>query len=200
MPIVTIRDLYVIDLTELYHAECQILCELPLLSAAATADDLRDAFDEHYRRTLTHIDRLEHIFRELDERPRGGSSRSLRAVVEDARTRHALLDRGPALDAALIALARRMAHGEIGAYSSACTYARRLAGNRGGGLLEETLNEEERMAERLTALAAAGAAGAGRVSHVGIVEPVPATGLETPLVDGANGPGLVPPRAVITSH
>ena len=158
MPSVTIRDLYVVELTELYDAERQILCELPLLAAAATADDLRHAFDEHYRRTQRHVERLEEIFRDLDERPRGTGSRGLRAIIEDARLRNSQLDRGAALDAALLALAQRLEHHEIGAYRSARMYAERID-DRSVALLDETLAEEEGMCRRLEALAAADAIG-----------------------------------------
>lgn len=182
MPIVTIRDLYVVELTELLDAEQQVLCELPLLSSAATADGLRHVFDEHYRQTLEHVTRLEWLFREIDERPRGTGSRGLRAIIEEARLRTALLDRGPARDAALLAVGQRIAHHEIGAYRSALIYAARLVDRRGAARLEETVKEEDGMSRRLEALAAAGV-GAGAPPAAAVEGPVPSTAVAAPFVE-----------------
>ncbi len=187
MPIVTIRDLYVVELTELLDAEQQVLCELPLLASAATADELRHVFDEHYRQTHEQVTRLEGIFREMDERPRGAGSRGLRAIIEDARLRTALLDRGPARDAALLAVGQRIAHHEIGAYRSALTYAGRLVDRRGAARLEDALKEEDGMSRRLEALAAAGAVAPPAAAVDGHV---PSTALAAPFVEIQPVPGF----------
>ena len=152
---VTIRELYVAELTDLYDAEQQVLRELPLLAAGSTSPELRDIFDEHYRQTQRHVDRLEGLFRYLDERPRGSGCRALRAIIEDARIRNNRLDRGTALDAALIAVAQRIEHYEIGGYRSARTYAESLLDVSGAEVLQETLAEEDGMDGRLIAFTTA---------------------------------------------
>jgi ferritin-like metal-binding protein YciE len=159
MPSLTIRELYVAELTDLYDAEQQVLRELPLLAAGSTSPDLRDTFDEHYRQTLRHVERLEALFRYLDERPSGPGCRPLRALIEEARIRNNRLDRGAELDAALIALAQRIEHYEIAGYRSASTYAERLLDINGVDVLQETLAEENGMDTRLVALALAGSSG-----------------------------------------
>lgn len=152
MSLVTLRDLYLAEANELYDAEQQVLRELPLLASAASADELREAFDLHYRQTLRHIDRLDEIFVHLDERPRPVSGRSLRAIIEDGRLRKAYIDRGAVLDAALISFGQRLAHFEIAAYRAAHTYAATLGDVRGADLLKKTLDEEGGMDERLLEL------------------------------------------------
>ncbi len=163
-----LRDLYFAELNELYDAEQQALRELPLLAAGATADELREAFDAHYRQTQRQLGRLEGLFRYLDERPRIVSCRSLRTIIEDARLRYSHLERGKARDAALIAAGQRIEHFEIAAYRSAHTYAVTLADLNGANVLQETLEEEGGMDERLVRLALAGgfsAAGPRVLSH-----------------------------------
>ena len=163
----TLRDLYVAELNDLYAAEHQVLQELPLLSAGATSDELRETFDMHYRQTLQHVDRLEALFRHLDERPRATSCRALRALIENMRLRNAHLTPGAALDAALIAAGQRIEHYEIAAYRCARTYALSVADDRGPDLLQETLEEEGGMDQRLVQLAMAGSlTGAGHLKLV----------------------------------
>ena len=151
-----LRDLYFAELNDLYDAEQQVLRELPLLAAGAAADELREVFDAHYRQTQQHLHRLEHLFRSLDERPRIVSCRSLRAIIEDARTRYSHLERGKARDTALIAAGQRIEHFEIAAYRCARTYAMSVADVNGATVLQETLEEEGGMDDRLVRLAMAG--------------------------------------------
>jgi len=160
MTAITVRELYIAELNDLYEAEQQLLRELPLLSAGASSAELRDTFDAHYRETQQHVARLEQLFRHLDERPRTVACRALRGIIEDARTRNSHLDRGEALDAALIAAAQRIEHYEIAAYRCARTYALTLQDATSAEVLQETLKEEGGMDERLEKLAAVG----GRVT------------------------------------
>jgi ferritin-like metal-binding protein YciE len=155
MATITLRDLYLAELTDLFAAEQLLLYELPLLAAGATAAELREAFDAHYLQTQQHLERLARIFRALDERPRGGTCRALRAIVDDARTRNGHVDR-TALDGALIAVGQRIEHYEIAGYRSARTYAVSLDDLAGADVLQETLDEEGGMDRRLVELAMAG--------------------------------------------
>src|SRR5687768_581638 len=94
MTAVALRGLYLAELNDLFDAEQQGLCELPLLAAGATSPALRDAFDAHYRQTQQHVARLERLFSHLDERPRPVNCRALRGIIEDARRRNGQFQRG----------------------------------------------------------------------------------------------------------
>ena len=162
MPIVTLRDLYAAELHDLFDAEQQILQELPGMAARATSAELRNAFEDHYEQTLVHIERLELLFRQLDERPRLQPSEAMRGLVQGARRRAADAERGEVLDAALIAAAQRIEHYEIAAYGCARSYADTLGDPAAARLLQQTLDEEGRADQRLTEIAQRGInAGAG---------------------------------------
>jgi ferritin-like metal-binding protein YciE len=156
MSLIAFRELYLAELNDLYAGEHVLLHELPLLAAGASSEELRSAFDLHYIQTRRHVQRLEALFRHLDERARLAGARALRAIIEDARLRHAHIDRGQALDAALIAMGQRIEHYEIAAYRSAHGYATSLADVNGARLLLETLEEEGGMDRRLTEILRAG--------------------------------------------
>jgi len=155
MPPSRIRELYVVELSEIYESEQEILRQLPLMAARSTSDAIRDAFEVHYRATQRHIDRLGAIFGYLDERRRPATAPAIRGLVEEARARQASLDRGQWLDLALVNTGRRIEHYEIAAYGAALTYAHRLGDIEGAGLLIQTLREERRMDEDLETFTAA---------------------------------------------
>jgi ferritin-like metal-binding protein YciE len=150
---VTLRDLYVVELSDLLDAEEQILRELAVLSARATSPELRALLDEHYRETQRHTARLESLFVRMEERPRPTVCHGVRGLIEEARERHSAWERDDVLDAALIGAAQRLEHYEIAAYGSARTYATALGDHEAATLLQQTLDEEARADRQLMALA-----------------------------------------------
>jgi ferritin-like metal-binding protein YciE len=152
MALTRIRELYVADLSEIYEAEEEILRQLPLMAARACEVSLRQLFEDHYRETRTHIDRLDTIFALLDERRRATPAPAMRGLAEEARVRQAFLERGELLDLALIDAGRRIEHYEIAAYSATIGYARRLGHHDSVALLLETLEEERRADSQLEGL------------------------------------------------
>jgi len=154
MPLTRIRELYVAELSELYEAEEEILRMLPLMAARACAPALRQIFEDHYRETRGHIDRLATICHQLDERRRPTAAPAIRGLAEEARLRQAALERGELLDLALIDGARRIEHYEIAAYTAVAGYAERLGHGDAAALLLETLDEERRADSQLETLPA----------------------------------------------
>jgi len=164
MPLTRIRELYVVELSEIYESEQEILRQLPLMAARAGSDSLREAFEAHYRATHRHVDRLTEIFDRLEERRRHTPTPAIRGLVEEARVRQTFLDRGELLDLALVDAGRRMEHYEMAAYHAALTYARRLGDTTGLPLLLETLEDERQMDEQLELCLAAPLVPSPRVS------------------------------------
>jgi ferritin-like metal-binding protein YciE len=146
---VTIRDLYIVELSDLLDAEQQMLRELPLMSSRATSPGLRELFDEHYRETLRHVERLRMVFDRLDERPRTIVCHAIGGLIDDARERHGGWERGTTLDSALAGIAHHLEHFEIAGYEAAASFATALGDAEATTLLRETLGEEERAARRL---------------------------------------------------
>jgi ferritin-like metal-binding protein YciE len=70
MSIQTMEDLFVDQIEDLYDAEQRLVKALPKMAEAATADDLRTAFEDHLEQTKGHVYRLEAVFSELGQDPR----------------------------------------------------------------------------------------------------------------------------------
>src|SRR5438552_1479331 len=67
MKLNTLHELYVDELRDLYNAESQLLKALPKMAKAASATELKQAFEQHLEQTKGHVNRLTQIFDELDE-------------------------------------------------------------------------------------------------------------------------------------
>jgi ferritin-like metal-binding protein YciE len=155
MPIGSLKDVYFDELEALYDAETQMIRELPRLSEAARAPDLRDTLKKHCEESRLHLERLELIFTHWGERRRSKACAGLAGIVQEADERLNQEATDDARDATIIGIAQRIEHYEIAAYGCARTYARRLNRPDEARLLQETLDEEGRADRRLTEIAEA---------------------------------------------
>lgn len=150
MPTQTFKKLYVDELKDLYSAENQLVKALPKMAKAASSDELRQGFENHLQQTKGHVERLEKIFRSLEESPKGKKCVGMEGLIKEGAE---AIDDGfedAVLDAALIGAAQRVEHYEIAAYGTACEFAKLLDEPEHASLLQETLDEEKETDEKLT--------------------------------------------------
>jgi ferritin-like metal-binding protein YciE len=153
MEMKTLRDLYVDELKDLYSAEKQLIKALPKMAKATNDAQLEKAFTTHLRQTERQAQRLEEIFNELGESPRGKKCVGMEGLIEEGQE---LIKERPdpdVLDAGLISKAQHVEHYEIAGYGTVRTYARLLGFERQAQLLQETLDEEGETDKLLTQLA-----------------------------------------------
>jgi ferritin-like metal-binding protein YciE len=148
-----LKELYVDELRDIYNAENQLVKALPKLAKAAASDDLRQGFEQHLGQTKEHVARLEKIFEELDESPKGKKCAGMEGLVEEGAEVMKEGLEGAVLDAALIGAAQRVEHYEIAAYGTVIAFAQILGESDQASLLETTLSEEKETDEKLTELA-----------------------------------------------
>lgn len=149
----SLRELYVEELRDIYNAENQILKALPKMMKAASHRDLQRAFSEHERQTQRQVKRLERIFRQLGENPRGKKCKGMEGLIQEGQELIKEKPEPQVLDAGLISAAQRVEHYEIAAYGTVRAYAQQLGEAEHASLLQETLNEEGETDKKLTALA-----------------------------------------------
>lgn len=153
MKLRTLSDLFVDQLSDLHSAEKQLVKALPKMAKAATAVQLRQAFESHLEQTKGHVQRLESILDELEESSGRKKCKAMEGLIAEGEE---FLDEDPVdavKDAGLIAIAQRVEHYEIAAYGTAATYARHLGDGKAEELLRQTLAEESETDKKLTALA-----------------------------------------------
>jgi ferritin-like metal-binding protein YciE len=155
MKLSSLQDLYLTELKDVYDAENRIVEALPKMAEAAKSPDLRQAFEKHLQETLGHVDRLERIFQDMGEAPKGQKCKGMEGLLDEGEEMIDMGEDAPDTvnDAALISAAQRVEHYEIAAYGTLRTFARQLGREQDAQLLNETLQEEGQTDKKLTTLA-----------------------------------------------
>lgn len=153
MSLESLKDLYIEQLQDLYSAENQILKALPDMEQRAQHPELKSAFQEHRRVTEEQVRRLEQIFDDLGQSPRGHHCKGMEGLIKEGQ--EMLKEKGDddVIDAGLIAAAQRVEHYEIAGYGTVRTYAQQLGHNHHVDLLQRTLDEEGETDKKLTRIA-----------------------------------------------
>ena len=126
------------------------------MAKAAQSPELKAAFEKHETETKDHVARLEEIFDEIDETPRGKTCDAIMGIIGEGQEVVKEFKGAPALDAGLLAAAQAVEHYEIARYGTLKTWATELGLSQAVGLLETTLGEEKKTDETLTMLAQSG--------------------------------------------
>lgn len=153
MKLETLRDLYAEQLKDLYSAETQLVDALPKMAKAASNPQLQRAFQEHLAQTRQHVQRLEQIFQQLGDKPKGQTCKGMEGLIKEGEEMIKMKGDSAAIDAGLIAAAQRVEHYEIAGYGCVRTYAAQIGDSQGAMLLQQTLDEEGMTDKRLTQLA-----------------------------------------------
>jgi ferritin-like metal-binding protein YciE len=148
-----LQELFHETLKDIYFAEKKILSALPKMAKAAKSQDLKAAFQKHESETEEHVARLEKVFEEIDENPRGKSCEAILGIIEEGEEVMKEFKGAPALDAGLLAAAQAVEHYEIARYGTLKTWAKELGLNESAKLLDATLSEEKKTDDTLTKLA-----------------------------------------------
>ena len=153
MELETLRDLYIDELKDLWSAEKQLVQALPRMAKAANDPQLAKAFTTHLRQTERQVTRLERIFKDLGESPRGKKCVGMEGLIEEGKELIKEKPQPQVLDAGLISKAQHIEHYEMAGYGTVRTYAQVLGEERQAQLLQETLDEEGQADKLLTQLA-----------------------------------------------
>jgi ferritin-like metal-binding protein YciE len=153
MALDNLKDLYVEQLKDLYSAETQILKALPMMADTASHPELKTAFQQHLDVTKQQVDRLEQIFNDLGESPKGHHCKGMEGLLKEGQDMMKEKAASDVMDAGLIAAAQRVEHYEIAGYGTVRNFADRLGQQNHVSLLQRTLDEEGQTDERLTRIA-----------------------------------------------
>jgi ferritin-like metal-binding protein YciE len=153
MEMESLRDLFIDELKDLYSAENQILKALPKMIKKASSRELKSGFEQHLKETQVHVERLEKVFKGLDESPRGKKCKGMEGVIADGKELMEEDAEPEVMDAGLIGAAQHVEHYEIAGYGCVRTYAELMGEDDIANLLQQTLDEEKATDEKLSKLA-----------------------------------------------
>src|SRR5438067_13920334 len=123
------------------------------MAKGASSDELKEAFGKHLEQTKGHVQRLEEVFKEIDETPKGKTCKAMKGLIEEGSEVLKADGEASVIDAGIIVAAQKVEHYEIAGYGSVRTFAEVLGKERSAELLQTTLNEESETNEALNQLA-----------------------------------------------
>jgi len=152
----TLHTAFVHELRDLYDAEKQLTKALGKLAKTASAPQLRKAFESHLEETQGHVERLEQVFEQLEEKVKGKHCDGIAGIIEEGKTMMEEDFDDSTMDACLIAAGQRAEHYEMAAYGTVVAWARAMGHEEAADLLQETLDEEKAADAKLSSLAEGG--------------------------------------------
>lgn len=156
MPVKTLEDLFIHELSDIYSAEKQLTKALPRLARAAENPDLQAAFTTHLEETQGQIERIDEVVETLGIRLKRIKCAAMEGLVEEGKEVIEEVEKGPVRDAALIGGAQKVEHYEIASYGTLCVLGKQLGYTEAVQLLKTTLAEEKATDEKLSLLAESG--------------------------------------------
>jgi ferritin-like metal-binding protein YciE len=156
MKIESLNEVFAEQVNDLRSAEQQLVAALPKLAAAASSDELRQAFQEHLAETRSHVERVDEVISSTGIAATGEECKGMKGLIEEGDGIISAEGDPMAKDAALIAAAQRVEHYEIAAYGTAATLADQIGNDHAQEVLGQTLDEEETADKLLTKIATGG--------------------------------------------
>lgn len=153
MPVKTLEDLFLHELSDIYSAEKQLTKALPQLARAADNSDLEAAFTAHLKETEGQVRRIDQVADVLKIKLKRIKCAAMEGLIEEGKEVVEKVEQGPVRDAALIGGAQKVEHYEIASYGTLCVLGKQLGYSDAVKLLKETLAEEKSTDEKLSLLA-----------------------------------------------
>lgn len=150
MELKNLRDLMIDQLRDLHSAETQLIRALPKMRDKATNAELKQSFDQHLRETEVQAQKLEELFRAINEKITGHTCKAMKGIIEEAEEMMAHSAPAAVMDAGLIACAQRVEHYEIAGYGTVREFANELGAEDVAAMLGEILREEKATDKKLT--------------------------------------------------
>ena len=129
----SMNDLMLHFLQDMYDAEKRGVRGMQKIAKAAANEEVKEAVLQHRDQSQQQVSRLERVFEMVGKRPRGKTCRAMEGLSDEVDEAIEDGEKGPVLDAALIASAQAIEHYEIARYGAMVAWARRPGWRRRPG-------------------------------------------------------------------
>jgi ferritin-like metal-binding protein YciE len=149
----TLADAFYETLKDVYYAEKQSVKACKKSAKAATAPELKRAFEHHGEESANHVERLVQVFEILGKPARAKTCDAMQGIT--AEMEEDLEDFGgtPAADAVIIGCGQAIEHYEMARYGLLKSWAKQLGLPDAVKLLDATLQEEKKADALLSQIA-----------------------------------------------
>jgi ferritin-like metal-binding protein YciE len=149
----SLNDLLIEELKDLYNAENQLVKALPKMAKGASSPDLKELIITHLEETKGQVERLKEVFEQLEEKPTGKVCKGMQGLIEEGEEQLESDEEGATKDVGITGAALRVEHYEIAGYTAAIAIAQELGHDEIVSLLTENLEEEKAASEKVQAQA-----------------------------------------------
>ncbi len=139
----SLRDVLIDELRDLYSAENQLVKHMPKVARACESVELKQILTQHIEETKGHVDRLRQVFELVGKKPTGKHCKGMEGAIEEVKEALEEDEEGALYDAGIVGAVARVEHYEIAGYSAAILIATALGETEITGLLKQTLTEEQ---------------------------------------------------------
>jgi len=139
----SLREVLIDELRDLYSAENQLIKALPKTAKGSESAELKQIFKTHLEETKGHVERLKQAFEILGKKATGKHCKGMEGAIDEVKEALDEHEKGALLDAGIVGAAARVEHYEIAGYSAAILIATTLGETVIVGLLKQTLAEEQ---------------------------------------------------------
>ena len=145
----SLREVLLDELKDLYSAENQLVKSLPKAAKGAETAELKQIFLTHLDETKGQVERLKQIFGILGKKATGKHCSGMEGAIDEVKEALDEESEGAIFDAGVFGGALRVEHYEIAGYTAATMIATTLGESEIVGLLKQTLAEEQNAAKQL---------------------------------------------------
>jgi ferritin-like metal-binding protein YciE len=138
----SLRDVLIEELKDLYSAENQLVKALPKTAKGTNSPELKQAFLNHLEETKGHVVRLQQCFETLGKKAVAKHCKGMEGAIDEVKEALGEDEEGALLDAGIIGAAARVEHYEIAGYTACIAMSKTLGETEVAGLLNATLAEE----------------------------------------------------------
>ena len=149
----TLEDLFLDALADLYYCEKQLEKALPKMAKTATSNDLKMAFESHLAETEGHVQKCEQVFEMFGRKAKAKRCPAILGIIDEAEDLISENKKSPTINAALILGAHKAEHYEIASYGTLREWAKDLQHEDAAKVIDEILAEEKAADAKLTKIA-----------------------------------------------
>lgn len=141
----SVKDVFIGELKRAFSMETMHVEVLSKLTEAASNKELQEMLDDHLDITEVHVNRIEEIFRLLDENVQSETNEPMEVLCKEAEGVIEDYKEASIRDSNMLNIAQKMEHLEISTYQSLRQYSNQIQNKDISELLQATLDEEEQV-------------------------------------------------------
>lgn len=149
----TLTDAFIHELSDISHAEKQLIKALPKFAEAATSEKLSELFEIHLEETQEQIFLIDKVVELCNIKLKREKCDAIEGLIKEGSEIIQDVKEGAVRDLMLIAAAQKVEHYEIASYGCLVAVAKQLGFSQAAEIFEKILSQEKLTDERLKQLA-----------------------------------------------